>query len=38
MCGNCTKVCNSDEIDHLLYWNELCDAAEKRDFKPRYAK
>jgi succinate dehydrogenase/fumarate reductase iron-sulfur protein len=38
MCGNCTQVCNSDEIDHLLYWKELRDAAEKRDLKPRYAK
>ena len=34
----CTEVCDSPEIDHLTYWNDLRAAAEQRGLKPRYAK
>ena len=38
LCGQCTEVCDSPEIDHLTYWNDLRAAAEQRGLKPRYAK
>lgn len=37
MCGQCTDVCSSKEIDHLKYWQELRDAAETEGYKPRTA-
>ena len=38
LCGQCTEVCDSAEIDHLTYWNDLRAAAEERNLKPRWAK
>lgn len=38
MCGQCTKVCQRYEIDHLKQWNMLRDAAVKAGLKPSYAK
>ena len=38
LCGQCTEVCDSAEIDHLTYWNDLRAAAEERGLKPRWAK
>lgn len=37
MCGQCTDICNSQEVDHLSYWQDLRTAAEERSLKPRYA-
>ena len=33
LCGQCTEVCDSPEIDHLTYWNDLRAAAEQRGLK-----
>ena len=38
MCGKCTEVCDSHEVDHLRYWNDLRAAAEERGLVPRYAQ
>lgn len=37
MCGNCDKVCNALEIDHMGIWKKLRDAAEARGLKPKQA-
>lgn len=37
MCGTCTEVCSSQEIDHQKYWEELRAAAEGAGYKPSYA-
>lgn len=38
MCGKCTEVCDSHEIEHLVYWQALRNAAEQRGLKPNTAK
>lgn len=38
MCGTCTAVCDSHEIDHLVYWQALRNAAEARGLKPNGVK
>jgi succinate dehydrogenase/fumarate reductase iron-sulfur protein len=37
-CGLCTQVCNSSEIDHVAYWQDLKAEATERGLVPRSAK
>jgi succinate dehydrogenase/fumarate reductase iron-sulfur protein len=33
LCGQCTDVCTSKELDHVTYWSDLIAAAQERGMK-----